>query len=319
MSAAPEISVVVATRNRAKRLEGFLSSLAEQTLAAERFEAVVVDDGSTDDTAAVLARFAQGAGPPIVVLRGAGEGPAIARNAGWRAARAPLVAFTDDDCEAPPDWLERALAAAAEHPGAIVQGPTSPIPRELELTGPFTRTKDIPAPNPSFQTCNIVYPRELLERLGGFDEGFPEALGEDTDLGWRAREIGGDLHWDERLRMHHAVDDVGPVGYLRGALRGADAVRVFRRHPRLRAEGLRFGVIRSPRLPHLALALAGVAVARRVPWLGALLVLPYARALANVCRRQRAPVLLAPYYAVWDVLFTFTALRGSLRHRTLVL
>jgi hypothetical protein len=267
----------------------------------------------------VLGRAAECGEPALTMLHRPGGGPAAARNAGWRAAKAPLVAFTDDDCEAPPEWLERALAAAGEHPGAIIQGPTSPIPRELDLTGPFTRTKDIPAPNPSFQTCNIVYPRALLERLGGFDEGFPEALGEDTDLGWRAREIGGELHWDEGVRMHHAVDDVGPVGYMRGALRGADAVRVFRRHPQLRAEGLRFGVIRNPRLPHLALALAGAAIARRAPWAAALLALPYARALASVCRRQRAPLLLAPYYAVWDGLYTYTALRGSLRHGTLVL
>ena len=319
MTGTPEISVVIATRDRAERLAGILRTLAAQTLPAERFEVIVIDDGSTDGTADLLARAAEAGEPPVSVLRRSGGGPAVARNAGWRSAAAPLVAFTDDDCEAPADWLERTLAAAAAHPGSIIQGPTSPIPRELERTGPFTRTKEIPAPNPSFQTCNIAYPRELLERLGGFDEDYPEALGEDTDLGWRAREIGGEWHWDESVRMHHAVDDVGPVGYLRGALRGADAVRVFRRHPQLRAEGLRFGVIRSPRLPHLALAVAGAALARRQPALGALLALPYARALAAVCRRQRAPLVLAPYYAVWDLLFTYTALRGSLRHRTLVL
>jgi len=319
VSAEAEISVVVATRDRADRLEGLLRSLAAQTIEPERFELIVVDDGSTDGTAGVLARAAEEGALSISVLRRDGNGPAAARNAGWRTARSPLVAFTDDDCEPPADWLEEALAGAAERPGAIVQGPTTPIPRELERTGPFTRTKEITEPNPSFQTCNIVYPRELLERLEGFDEGFPEALGEDTDLGWRARELGVDLHWSDGVRMHHAVDDVGAVGYLRGALRGADAIRVFRRHPRLRSEGLRFGVVRSPRLPHLALALAGVAVARRVPLLGALLVLPYARALAGVCRRQRAPLLLAPYYAVWDLLFAYTAVRGSLRHRTLVL
>ena len=318
MSSSPEISVVIATRDRAERLAGILRTLAAQTLPAERFEVIVIDDGSTDATADVLARAAEAGEPPVSVLRRSGGGPAAARNAGWREAAAPLVAFTDDDCEA-------AARLARAHPRRRLRTRARSSradlaePRELERTGPFTRTKEIPAPNPSFQTCNIAYPRELLERLEGFDEGFPEALGEDTDLGWRAREIGGDLYWDDEVRMHHAVDDVGPVGYLRGALRGADAVRVFRRHPELRAEGLRFGVIRSPRLPHLALALAGLAVARRLPALGALLALPYARALAAVCRRQRAPLVLAPYYAVWDLLFTYTALRGSLRHRTLVL
>ena len=316
MSGPPEISVVVPTRNRAARLEGLLRSLSAQTLEPGRFEVIVVDDGSDDGTAALLAAAEA---PGLSAIRRSGDGPAAARNAGWRSARAPLVAFTDDDCEATPDWLEQALAAAAERPGAIVQGPTTPIPAELELTGPFTRTKEIPAVNPSFQTCNIVYPRELLERLGGFDEGFPEALGEDTDLGWRAREIGVELHWSERVRVHHAVDDLGPVGFLRTALRGADAVRVFRRHPRLRAEGLRWGVVRNGRLPWLGLAVVGLLVARRSPALGAVLALPYARRLARVCAKQRATPLLAPYYALWDVLFAYTSLRGSLRHGTFVL
>lgn len=317
-SAVPEIGVVVATRNRADRLAGLLRSLAEQTLAPDRFEVIVVDDGSTDATGQVLDRASLSNHPRIVALRAPGDGPACARNAGWRAARAPLIAFTDDDCEATPDWLEQSVAAAAERPGAIVQGPTTPIPREIERAGPFTRTNVITEPGPSFETCNIVYPRALLERLNGFDERFPEALGEDTDLGWRARELGAQLHWCERARVHHAVEDVGPVGFLRSALMGRDAVLAFRRHPGLRAE-LRWRVFRNGRLPWLAAALVGISLARRFPLLGTVLALPYARHMARICVRQRTSFLMAPYYALWDLLFLYTALRGSVRHRTLVL
>ncbi len=318
MEGAPQISVVVATRNRADRLAGLLRSLAGQTIDPGSFEVIVVDDGSTDETPQLLAAESGRGTIELTSIRRSGNGPAAARNAGWRAARSPLVAFTDDDCEATPDWLEQAIAAAHVHPGKIVQGPTTPIPSELERTGPFTRTKIITEPNPSFQTCNIVYPRELLESLEGFDEGFPEALGEDTDLGWRAKEVGVDLHWTELLRMHHAVDDLGPVGYLRTALRGVDQTRIFRRHPELRAE-LRWGLIRHAAMPGLILLTAGLIVARRSPTLGALLALPYARHLIRTCSRQRASFLFVPYYAVWDLLVAYTALRGSLRYRTLVL
>lgn len=317
-SCAPEISVVVATRNRASRLAGLLRSLRAQTLAADCFEVVVVDDDSSDATADVLAEASQSDEPRVLALHGSGDGPAGARNAGWRAARSSLIAFTDDDCEPTPDWLEQSLAAAKEHPGAIIQGPTTPIPREVGQTGPFTRTNVITQPGPSFETCNIVYPRDLLERLNGFDERFPEALGEDTDLGWRARELGGELRWCARARVHHAVENVGPVGFLRSALMGRDAVLAFRRHPGLRAE-LRWGLFRNGRLPWLATASTGIVLARRFPLLGAALALPYVRHLAKVCARQRASFLMAPYYALWDLLFLYTALRGSLRHRTLVL
>ena len=107
----------------------------------------------------------------------------------WRATQAPLIAFTDDDCEAEPEWLATILAAAVGNPGAVIQGPTHANPRELDQLGPFARTQRIETPNHWFQTCNIAYPRDLLERLDGFDERFTSA-GEDVDLGWRATAPG---------------------------------------------------------------------------------------------------------------------------------
>src|SRR4051794_38960457 len=99
MAAAPEVTVVIPTRDRAARLVAALEALRGQTLEPERFETLVVDDGSSDDTGEALAGLT-GDGRLIVrVLTLPGDGPAAARNAGWRAARAPLVAFTDDDCE----------------------------------------------------------------------------------------------------------------------------------------------------------------------------------------------------------------------------
>lgn len=316
---AANVSVVVATRDRVDRLTRLLAALRAQQIDSSEFELVVVDDGSQDGTAAMLERERRRSGLRIEVLPRHGDGPAAARNAGWRAAAGRLVAFTDDDCEPPAGWLRALTIAAANNPGAIIQGPTSPIPRELGDQGPFTRTKWIMDPNPWYQTCNILYPRALLEALNGFDEGFPDALGEDTDLGWRARGQGARLVWCEQARMHHAVDDLGPAGYLRTALRGVDAVAVFKRYPGLRAETLALGLIRDPSLPRLGLALAGAALAARRPVAGTLLALPYARHLAARCRARRASMTLAPYYAVYDVLAAWTSLRGSARHRTLVL
>src|SRR3954453_18710822 len=87
-----------------------------------------------------------------------GGGPAAARNEGWRAARAPLVAFTDDDCQARPGWLEAGLRAARENPGAFVQGPTEPIPEGYPTYGameapatpaPAQATPPPPPPSPT--------------------------------------------------------------------------------------------------------------------------------------------------------------------------
>ncbi len=312
---APAVSVVVATRDRPERLAALLVSLRAQTLD-EPFEVVIVDDGSGPQTAAVLER--QPEGLALITVRAGGEGPARARNLGWRAASGPWIAFTDDDCEPAAGWLEAGLAAARANPGAIVQGPTTPIPRELVRLGPFARTRSIEAPGPWFETCNIFYEAELLARLDGFDEAFAEALGEDTDLGWRAVGLGAGHVWAEAAAVHHAVDELGPLGTVRAALRGSDSVLAFRRHPGLRARALRWGTVRNPSLPRLGLALAGLALARRRP-AATLLALPYCADLALRCRHFGAGPLEAPVYVAADLAAAWTSLRGSLRHRRLVL
>jgi glycosyltransferase involved in cell wall biosynthesis len=318
MPGKPDVSVVIPTRDRLERLEAALAALRAQTLEPDRFEIVVVDDGSTDGTRELLERALDGE-PRLRSVRLEGRGPAAARNAGWRAASAPFVAFTDDDCEPDPSWLETLLDARAANPDSILQGVTRPIPREAALLSrPFTRTRQIEEPSPWFATCNIAYPRELLERLDGFDELFPEALGEDTDLGWRALEQGARLEFAGRAVVHHAVEDLGPAGYMRHALRGADAVYAFRRHPGLRARTLSYGAFRNPSLARLALALAGLALARRHR-AAALLALPYARNVFGRALAYDAGPALVPYLVAYDLVQAFTSLRGSIRHRTLVL
>src|SRR4051812_9195518 len=121
---ALEVSVVFATHDRPMRLARQLEALRSQTLAPDRYEIVVVDDASGPETRAVLEREQARDGAPLKVIHhDVSQGPAAARNAGWRAAQAPLIAFTDDDCQAPAGWLEAGLRASADHPGSFVQGP----------------------------------------------------------------------------------------------------------------------------------------------------------------------------------------------------
>jgi glycosyltransferase involved in cell wall biosynthesis len=318
-SAPPPVSVVVATRDRADRLERLLRALAGQMLPAERFEVLVVDDGSTDHTPDVLAHAA--AALPIEIRRidgPDGRGPAAARNRGWRAARGNLIAFTDDDCEPAPDWLQRGLRASEASPGSIVQGRTIPNPDELKRLGPFSRTKRIEEASPWFQTCNIFYPRPLLERLGGFDERFPGAAGEDADLGWRARELGAERSFEQHAVVHHAVEEVGPLGELRQALKGSESARMYRRHPELRARAAYAGIFWNRTHARFALAAVGLALARRFPP-AALLALPYAKGLVGRARSTGGSPLLAPYYVLYDCLDIQKTVRGSIRNRVWML
>lgn len=241
-------------------------------------------------------------------------GPPVKRNVGWREAVAPLIAFTDDDCEPAPGWVEALLAAAGGD--AVLQGRTEPNPRELSQMGPFARTLSVTAADGWFATCNVTYPRALLERLDGFDESYV-TIGEDTDLAWRAHELGAELRFVDAALVYHAVENLGPRGRLRVAARWGPIFRVFKRHPHLR-ERLFMGLFWKPSHGHLSLAAIGLALSRRSR-LGLLLVLPYAWGLRVRMTAERASTIHVPYYVVHDLVEMETAVRGSVAARTLVI
>ena len=107
----PEVSVVMPTYHRPVLLERCLRALLAQTLAPERFEVLVVDDGHDDLTREQVQAIA--AAQPLPRIRylraNSGRGPAVARNFGWRQASAPLIAFTDDDTIPASTWLKAAM------------------------------------------------------------------------------------------------------------------------------------------------------------------------------------------------------------------
>ncbi len=184
-AASPRVTVVVCTYNRADRLAPCLESLAGQTLAADRFEIVLVDDGSTDPTPEVCARFSARL-PSLRVIRQANAGLGAARERGWRAGSAPVVAFLDDDAEAPPNWLETALArfdlnASRPDAPAVLGGPTRgrwEIPRPPWLDDRLAAWLTIWHPVADYREssdehlfvgANMFFLRTALEKAGGFD------------------------------------------------------------------------------------------------------------------------------------------------------
>jgi GT2 family glycosyltransferase len=308
------VSVVVPTKDRSIMLEALLDSLGRQSLDASSFEVIVVDDASTDATPEVLERAAERMPYELRVVRGPGIGPAAARNRGWREASSRLVAFTDDDCVVTPAWLGE-LVEAADGDETVVQGRTDLAPGDAEKIGPFSRVLQITEPGPYFATCNVLYPRALLERLGGFDEDF--LTGEDTDLGWRARESGAGYRFASDALVNHAVVELGPIGKLRWVFRWSHAMRNLSRHPGVR-ESLTWGIFWKRTHALLAVALVGVLLSRRF-WPALLLTLPYARALRARCMVEGYSLGYVPYLALYDLAEMTAAARGAVRYRVLVL
>lgn len=312
----PAVTVAVATHNRAPRLAALLASLGEQRGA--EFEVIVCDDGSRDHTGAVLER-ASAAGLPLRVLRHERpRGPAAARNAAWRAGRARLVAFIDDDCRADHGWLSALLARSAKSPAGFVSGRTEPDPSEADRLDAFSLSMEVTGPTPWYPACNIAYSRELLERLDGFDERFRFPAGEDTDLGWRARELGAEPLFEPRARAFHAVHRVGALGRARSVRRWGDIPQVVARHPGLRSE-LRLGLFWRRSHGPFALAAAGMLVARRRPLAALGLALPWMRLYRPVHGSWPGTIAALPGHALVDAAEVAAVAAGSVRARTPVL
>lgn len=236
--------MVVATHNRAHLLERLCTALRAQT-GVESFEVLLVDDGSTDETPAVIDRVEQ-SWPAVKSIRLAHNcGPAAARNEGWRASGAPIIAFTDDDCVPQPTWLA-ALVRAAEH-ADIAQGMTIGNPTQSR-DGWFAWSPETLAADGTFETCNIAYRRSALESVGGFDETYGARAkpsqklgryvaprwGEDTDLALRVLANGATAAFTAHAIVWHDVKPGGLLDRLRDLPRRGGLVATVKRHPELR-------------------------------------------------------------------------------------
>jgi glycosyltransferase involved in cell wall biosynthesis len=322
---APEVTVAVPSHERPLRLRWLLNALEEQDLEPDRWELVVVHDSRGEETERLLDTHPIAERVNVHRRRlepGTGK-PALQRNVAWRLGGAPLVAFTDDDCRPEPGWVRALLEAARREPGAIVQGATRPDPFELDvLMAPHSRTLEEADPPGLFgQTANILYPRDVLERLGGFDERFAQAGGEDTDLLWRALELDVPLVGAPAAVVNHAVEASSAWRVVRGMSKWEDLPYVAKRHPELRRT---FPAGRFWRRSHplLLVGLAGVLAAPRRP-VAAALALPYLRqAVDRHAPRERSLVralIELPGRAAVDAAEVATMARGAARHRTLFL
>lgn len=163
-----------------------LAALSAQT-AREQLEVIVVDDGSlaADEVAAVVARHAQAR-----LIRRTGGGPAAARNAGAREARGSFLCFTDDDCAARPEWVERLVGALQQ--GADAAAGTTTLSRvgalaeasELVAHAPASVRPPDGSDLPFAASNNVACTRAAFEATP-FDESYPHAAGEDRE--WCAR------------------------------------------------------------------------------------------------------------------------------------
>ena len=184
------VSIVVPTYNGARRIGACLGALSQQS-ASHAAEVLVVNDGSTDDTAQVVLLF-----PEVRLINQAKAGPAAARNRGAQEARGRFLLFTDDDCVPTPGWLEAMLVALQDD--EVVGAKGTYRTRQTELVARFVQMeyedryrmmatiRDIDF----VDTYSAAYVRERFLEMNGYDTSFPLACAEDVDLSYRMSAQG---------------------------------------------------------------------------------------------------------------------------------
>lgn len=265
---APEVSVVVPTFDRRDRLELVLGGLARQQTDVV-FETIVVSDGCTDGTDDYLA---SGRTPlPVVALRQANAGPAVARNRGIAAARAELVLLVDDDLVPTPTLLQRHVEAHRAHRGGplVVIGPMlDPVDVALSpwvaweqamlrkqydamAAGRFTPTAR------QFFSANASLPRSLVMAAGGFDPSYRRL--EDVELAYRLEDHGATWVFAPDAAGHHHAERAYASWIAMAYDYGRNEVTLARRQHR---PGV-LETIRDERDRRHPLVRAGLRVARR--------------------------------------------------------
>lgn len=174
METAPVVSIVICTRNRAKKLQGTIDSLMRME-SSHRWEVLLVDNASTDDTLQVLQAFGDYGGR-FRVLKVDRVGLGAARDAAWRQARGRIVSFTDDDCYVAQDYVDRVVEVFDEHPEVGCVGGRILLydPQDARLTIDEREVPNEIAPfhfvmAGELHGANLSFRFDALEKAGGFD------------------------------------------------------------------------------------------------------------------------------------------------------
>ena len=223
-----QASVIVPAYNAASTIATCIESLLAQR-TADTFEIVVVDDGSTDDTAEIARRYSE-----VKILQPPNRGAAAARNLGALEARGHVLCMIDADCVATPGWLaalEAAIRAGADGAkGTLLSKQKEVVARftQLEYEDRYDRM-DPARPIDFIDTGSAAYRRDLFLKVGGFDENLVED--EDQELSFRLAERGGNLRFVPEAKVYHRHPTT-PLAYARRKFDiGRWKVMVLLRHP----------------------------------------------------------------------------------------
>ena len=247
----PFISIIIPTYERPKRLAVCLKALGGLDYPRERFEVIVVDDGSRRPPEAVVAEF--NGNFDVMLLTQAHAGPATARNTGAAQAKGDILAFTDDDCEPAVDWLQTLAKRFTATSNCAIGGralnglPDNPFSSASQMLIDYLYNyyNSVPYKARFITSNNLALPAVLFRAIEGFDTNFPYAAGEDRELCDRWLHHGFDMIYAPEVVVRHS-HFLRYQSFCRqhfnygGAALYFHKVRVERGQRRIKLEPLRF-------------------------------------------------------------------------------
>lgn len=323
----PMVSAVIPTYRRPDLLERCLRALCGQTLPGHAYEIIVADDGCEQRILRLVEALAvQYPDRQLRYVAVSGtQGPAGARNAGWQAARAEVVAFTDDDTVPASTWLREGCIALADdpHASAAVGQVTVPLPdrptdHERDTGGLATA---------EFVTANCFVRRSALLRIGGFDERFTRAWREDSDLQFRLLAHGGRIACAPAAVVEHPVRPARWGSSVAAQSKVYFDALLYKKHPQLYRQRIRPVPPWRYYWTVLALVAAPLLALAGLPWPAALAALAWLGLTAGFAVHRLRGAALTPRHvaemivtsAVIPPLSVYWRLRGALAFRVMFL
>ncbi|MFB0544969.1 MAG: glycosyltransferase family 2 protein [Asgard group archaeon] len=199
------ISVIVPVYNGEGVIASCLKSLLNQNYPKNKYEIIVVDDGSTDDTTEIVSRFKR-----VKLIKQKHKGPATARNLGVKKSRGQIVLFTDADCVPPKNWIKNMIEPFKDKKIVGVSGTYKTLNKkslvarfvgyEIEERHDTLKKRG----NIDFMgTFSAAYRKNIFSKFGGFDTSFPTASGEDPELSFRINKAGFKMVFQPKSFVYH--------------------------------------------------------------------------------------------------------------------
>lgn len=225
-----KVSVVVPAYNSAKTIGNAVEALLAQDYPKENLEIILVDDGSDDETGEIVKKY------PVKYLYQKNKGPAVARNLGWKFSSSNIVCFTDSDCVPEKDWISKIIKAYTSEQIAGVGGSYDIVNSESLFASCIheeivQRHLKMPKEVNYLGAFNVSYRRSILEEVGGFNESYSDASGEDNDVAYRVVKKGYTLIFDKNIRVGH-YHPTSLLRYLKQQFKhGFWRMKLYKDHP----------------------------------------------------------------------------------------